>query len=260
MRGADQGGAHGGTGSGEESAGGLYGSDVGGHLGRAGVGELIGTWILVYVGTAVAAAAALKKPVAGLPYDSLAVALAFGIALLIVVAALAHVSGAHVNPAVTLALAATGKAPLSTVPVFIAAQLVGAVLGSLSTWVTLGGSAREAPVNLAATLLPSSVGFLQGTVVEALVTFILVFVIISVATDPRVDGAVPPVAVGFALAAGVFVAGPVTGGSLNPARTLGPAIVSGQFDGLLVYLIGPIVGGVAAAFAYDRFVGRAEAP
>lgn len=239
---------------------GLYGGDVSGHLLRAGVGEFIGTWILVYVGTAVACAAALKKPIAGMPYDSLAVALAFGIALVVVVASLAHVCGAHVNPAVTIALAATGKAPVSTVPVYIVAQLAGAVAGALSTWATLGDAARAAPVSLGATLLPGAVGFVQGVTVEALVTFILVFVIISVATDPRVDGAVPPLAIGFAVAAGIFVAGPVTGGSLNPARTLGPDIVIGRFDGLLVYLIGPIVGALAAAFVYDRFVGQAEAP
>ncbi len=239
---------------------GLYGEDVGAHLARAGVGEFIGTWLLVYVGTAVACAAALKKPVAGVPYDSLAVVLAFGMALVVIVAALAHTTGAHVNPAVTIALAATGKAPLKTVPVYIGAQIAGAVAGSLSTWATLGSVARDAPVSLGATLLPSSVGFLQGVTVEALVTFILVFVIISVATDPRVDGGVPPLAIGFALAVGIFAAGPVTGGSLNPARTLGPGIVTGQFGGLPVYLIGPVVGGVIAAFVYDRFVGRAEAP
>jgi MIP family channel proteins len=187
------------------------------------------------------------------------VALAFGIALLIVVASLAHVSGAHVNPAVTIALAATGKASASTLLPYIGAQLAGAIAGSLSTWLTLGGAARE-KFFLAATAPGAGVGFLQGATVEALVTFILVFVIISVATDPRVDGAVPPLAIGFALAAGVFVAGPVTGGSLNPVRTLGPAIVSGQFDGLLIYLVGPPLGAIIAAFVYDRFVGKADAP
>ncbi len=187
-------------------------------------------------------------------------ALAFGLALLVTVAALAHVSGVHVNPAVTIALAATGKAPPSTIPAYIGAQLAGAVAGALSTWMTFGDAARRAPVYLASTVPAEGVSVLQGIGVEALVTFILVFVIISVATDPRVDGAVPPIAIGFAVTAGIFVAGPVTGGSLNPARTLGPAIVAGRFDGLVVYLVGPILGALAAAFLYDRFVGKAEAP
>jgi glycerol uptake facilitator-like aquaporin len=103
------------------------------------------------------------------------------------------------------------------------------------------------------------VGDIQALVVEILVTFILVFVVISVATDERAPAGMAPLAVGFALACGVLIAGPVTGGSLNPARTLGPAIVAGQFDAVWVYLVGPIVGGVLAALAYDRFASRANA-
>ena len=95
--------------------------------------------------------------------------------------------------------------------------------------------------------------------VEVLVTFILVFVVISVATDDRAPTGVTPSAVGFALACGVFIAGPVTGGSLNPARTLGPMIVAGQFTAVWVYIVGPIIGSVLAAVAYDRFVSRADA-
>ena len=95
--------------------------------------------------------------------------------------------------------------------------------------------------------------------VEVLVTFILVFVVISVATDDRAPASVAPLAVGFALACGVFIAGPVTGGSLNPARTLGPMIVARQFTAAWVYIVGPIIGSVLAAVAYDHFVSKADA-
>jgi glycerol uptake facilitator-like aquaporin len=95
--------------------------------------------------------------------------------------------------------------------------------------------------------------------VEILVTFIFVFVVISVATDDRAPAGVAPLAVGFALACGVLIAGPVTGGSLNPARTLGPAIVAGQFDAVWVYIVGPILGAVLAALAYDHFASQADA-
>ena len=95
--------------------------------------------------------------------------------------------------------------------------------------------------------------------VEIVVTFILVFVVISVATDDRAPAGVAPLAVGFALACGVFIAGPVTGGSLNPARTLGPMIVAGQFTAVCVYIVGPIIGSVLASVAYDRLVSRADA-
>ena len=244
---------------GEQSSG-LYGSqiDSSNRLGAA-VAELIGTFILIYTGCAVAAAAILQRPTAGPGiYDSLAVALAFGLALVVIVAAIGHVSGAHVNPAITLALAVTKKFSWQYVPIYLVAQLVGAVLGAIAVWITYGGAAREA-ASLAATFPTDGVGDLQALVVEILVTFILVFVVISVATDERAPAGVAPLAVGFALACGVLIAGPVTGGSLNPARTLGPMIMAGQFTALWVYIVGPVIGGVLAALAYDRFASQSDA-
>jgi glycerol uptake facilitator-like aquaporin len=85
-------------------------------------------------------------------------------------------------------------------------------------------------------------------------------VVISVATDDRVADAVAPIAVGAALAVGVFVAGPVTGGAVNPVRALGPMLVAGQFPSWWLYIVGPVLGGVLAAVVYDRFVKRADAP
>lgn len=241
------------------SSGGLYGSDVGGNVVRAAVAELVGTFILVFTGTAVATAALLGLATAGGAYGSLAVALAFGVALAVIVAAIGHVSGAHVNPAVTLGLAATGKFPWASVPVYVGAQLVGAVLGAAGTWIAFGGPGRT-EASLAATFPAQGVGDLQALMVEILITFILVFVIVSVATDERVPAAVPPFAVGFALAAGVFIAGPVTGGAVNPVRALGPMILAGEFTAAWVYILGPILGGVLAAVLYDRFISDAEPP
>ncbi|WP_119070568.1 MIP/aquaporin family protein [Rubrobacter indicoceani] len=238
---------------------GLYGSDAGSNRVRTAAAEFVGTFILIFGGTAVATGAILEQGTAGPAYDSLAVALAFGITLLAIVASIGHISGAHVNPAVTISLAATGKLPWNYVPLYIAAQLGGAIFGSLATWITFGSGARS-EANLAATFPTQGVGDFQALLVEILVTFILVFVVISVATDDRVAPAVAPVAVGAALAVGVFIAGPITGGSLNPARTLGPMIVSGQFSSVWVYILGPIIGGVAAAFLYDRFIAKADAP
>ena len=107
---------------------GLYGSNIGRNTAAAAVAETLGTFILIYGGTAVAVAAALARPVAGPAYDSLATPLAFGFALLIVAAALGHVSGAHVNPAVTIGLAVAGVFPWRYVPSYVIAQSVGAVL------------------------------------------------------------------------------------------------------------------------------------
>lgn len=238
---------------------GLYGSEIGADALSSAIAELVGTFILVFTGTAVATAAVLQRSTAGPGiYDSLAVALAFGLALTAVVAAIGHVSGAHVNPAVTLALAVTNKFPWQYVPIYIGAQLVGAILGAIGTWIAYGSAAREIVI-LAATIPAQDVGDLKALVVEILVTFILVFVVVSVATDERAPAGVAPLAVGFALACGVFIAGPVTGGSLNPARTLGPMIMAGQFTAVWVYIVGSIVGAVLAALLYDRFVSKADA-
>ena len=230
---------------------GLYGSSSDAPILGSALAELVGTFILVFGGTAVATAAILSLPTAGQPYNSLAVALAFGLALAAVAAAIGHVSGGHVNPAVTLGLASTGKFPWKSVPYYLGAQLLGAILGALGTWLAFGGPGRI-EAKLAATYPAQGVGDLQAFLLEILITFILVFVVISVATDDRAPAPIAPIAVGFALAVGVFIAGPVTGGAVNPVRALGPMIVAGDLTSAWLYILGPIIGGVLAAFLYDR--------
>jgi MIP family channel proteins len=245
----------------ESGGGGLYGSQIDtSHILGAAIAELVGTFVLVYGGTAVAVGAILARPTAGPPYDSLAVALAFGLALAAVVAAVGHISGAHVNPAVTLGMAATKKFPWQFVPHYVGAQLVGAVLAALATWVTFGGAGARSEAKLAATYPAQGVGDLQALVVEIFITFILVFVVMAVATDDRAPAAIAPIAVGFALAVGVFIAGPVTGGSVNPARSLGPMVVAGDLSSVWLYILGPIIGGVLAALLYDRTMAQTEGP
>ena len=246
----------------EESSGGggLYGSQIdASHIVGAAIAEVVGTFILVFGGTAVAVAAILSRPTAGAAYDSLAIALAFGLALAAVVAAKGHVSGAHVKTAVTLGMAAAGKFPWNYTPIYIAAQLVGAVLAALATWLAYGGLARS-EASLAATYPAQGVGDLQAFIVEILITFVLVFVVMAVATDERAPAAIAPIAVGFALAVGVFIAGPVTGGAVNPVRALGPMLVAGDLTSAWLYILGPIIGGVAAALLYNRFLAQTEAP
>jgi MIP family channel proteins len=245
----------------ESGGGGLYGSQIdASHIVGAAIAELVGTFILVFGGTAVAVGAILVRPTAGAAYDSLAIALAFGLALAIVVAAIGHVSGAHVNPAVTLGMAAAKRFPWNYTPIYIVAQLVGAVLAAFATWLTFGGAGARSEASLAATYPARGVGDLQAFLVEILITFILVFVVISVATDQRAPAAIAPIAVGFALAVGVFIAGPVTGGAVNPARALGPMLVAGDFTSVWLYILGPIIGGVLGALLYDRFMAQTEGP
>jgi aquaporin Z/aquaporin NIP len=234
---------------------GLYGSSTSDPILPAALAELVGTFILVFGGTAVAVGAILSRPTAGAAYDSLAIALAFGLALAAVVAAIGHVSGAHVNPAVTLGMASTGQFPWKSVPAYLGAQLVGAVLGAIGTWIAFGGPGRS-EANLAATYPAQGIGDLQAFVLEILITFILVFVVVSVATDSRAPAAIAPIAVGFALAVGVFIAGPVTGGAVNPVRALGPMLVAGDLTSVWLYILGPIIGGVLAALLYGRTMAQ----
>jgi MIP family channel proteins len=234
---------------------GAYGSSTSDPILPAALAELVGTFILVFGGTAVAVGAILSRPTAGQAYDSLAIALAFGLTLVAVVAAIGHVSGAHVNPAVTLGLASTGQFPWKSVPAYVGAQLVGGVFGAVGTWIAFGGPGRN-EAKLAATYPAQGIGDLQAFVVEILITFILVFVVVSVATDSRAPAAIAPIAVGFALAVGVFIGGPVTGGAVNPVRALGPMLVAGDLTSVWLYILGPIIGGVLAALLYGRTMAQ----
>ncbi len=168
----------------------------------------------------------------------MAIALAFGLVLTALVGALGQVSGAHLNGAVTLGLAVTGKFPWSYVPAYLGFQLLGALAGAGATWVSFGNTARNA-AHLGATTPSKGVGDARVFIVEALITFLLVFVIIAVA---------------------VLIGGGVTGGAVNPDRALGPAIMSGTFTSLWVYVLATIVGGVAAALLHKYVVASAIAP
>jgi MIP family channel proteins len=239
---------------------GLFDTEVGKNMVRAAVAETVGAFLLVFGGTAVATAGTLGRSIAGAPADSLSVGLAFGLVLTALVAALGHVSGAHLNPAVTLGLATTGKFPWKYVPAYVGAQLAGACLASAAVWLVFGDAARDV-ANLAATIPAAGVNAGQVFAAEAFITFLLVFVVVSVATDKRVNAAVAAPAIGFALTVGVLIGGPISGGAVNPARAFGPMLVAGRFPSMWwIYAVAPILGGIAAALLYDRFIRDADAP
>ncbi|MGI4746608.1 MAG: MIP/aquaporin family protein [Janthinobacterium lividum] len=228
------------------------------NLVLACVAEFIGTFLLVLVGTAVATAAVLGKGTAGPAYNSLAVALSFGLILIPIVGSIGQISGAHVNPAVTLGLATAGKFPWRYVVPYWVFQLMGAIVAALMVWAAYGHGAYV-DAHLGAPSPTNGSNALQVLLVEALIAFILVFTVISTATDPRVPAGTASVAIGFALAAGVLLGGPVSGGAGNPARALGPMIVSGTYPVWLLYTVGPMIGAVIAAGAF-RLVGLANTP
>lgn len=226
---------------------------------RAVVAELVGTFVLVFAGTAVATSAALGRSIAGLPSNSLAVGLAFALSLTALVAALGHVSGAHFNPAVTLGLASISKFPWRFTAQYIVAQFVGAILAGLAVWATFGGAARTV-AKLGATYPAATASTGQALLMEFLITFILVLTIVAVATDKRVPAPVAAPAIGFALGVAVLIGGPVSGGAVNPARALGPMIVAGDLTGFWIYLLAPTIGGILAAVLYDRYLALTSAP
>ena len=222
------------------------------------VAEVIGTFLLVLVGTAVATAAVQGKGTAGPAYNSLAVGLSFGLILTPIVGSIGQVSGAHVNPAVTLGLAVAGKFPWRYVAPYWVAQLVGAIIAAIMVWAAYGHGAYV-DAHLGAPSPANGANALQVLLVEALIAFILVFTVISTATDPRVPAGTAAVAIGFSLAAGVLLGGPISGGAGNPARALGPMIVAGTFPVWFFYTVGPLLSAVVAAGAF-RLVGMANTP
>ena len=214
----------------------------------------MGTALLVFVGTSAAVAAGT-----GDDYDSLGVVLAFGVTLVALAAAFGHVSGCHLNPAVTLGLAVSGRFPWPAAGAYVGAQLVGGLLGAAATWACYGNLGRT-DGNLGATLPADGVPIGRAFLVELLVTFLLVLVVIAVATDDRAESGIAPIAVGLALAAAIFAAGPLTGGAVNPARAFGPNLLAGEFAPLWLYLVAPTIGGVLAALLYVQVFARTEPP
>jgi MIP family channel proteins len=222
------------------------------------VAEFLGTLALVFFITAAVslfvAPATPRNPAPFIDFGVLALVHFF--VLFILVQTLAVVSGAHFNPAVTLAMAALRQIKPSDAVIFIVAQLAGAVAGALLTKLLLTEFSNAAAVNFGATTVSDRLGgkIGLGMLGEFIGTFVLVFTIVGVALDPRVDRALAPLAIGAALGLGVMIMGSLTGAGFNPARSFGPALVSGEFDGagkfLLVYVVAPVVGGVVAATTY----------
>jgi MIP family channel proteins len=223
---------------------GLHGHRIGVALERSAVAEAAGTFILVLAIITTAISAALATPIAGPAFDSTTVPLAGAAALVIGIAALGPVSGAHFNPA----LAVSGRFPWRHVPLYVVAQLVGAVLAALVAWGVDGSRARSV-AGLGATAPATGVSGLRVLLVEALVTFILVLVVMTVGSDAGVSRAGAAVAIGVALAVAILISGPVTGAGVNPARALGPMLVAGRLTDWWAYVIGPVLGGVVAGLA-----------
>lgn len=215
-------------------------------LHRAGA-ELIGTYALVTAGCG----AIMVNAQTGEPGHA-GVALTFGLITLAMIAATGHISGAHFNPAVTLAFALTRHLCWRDVIFYIGAQLAGAILAAITLRLLIGDVE-----GLGATLPATSAW--QAFGLEVLLTAVLMFVIISVATDARAMGTPAALAIGFTVTLDALWGGPISGASMNPARSFGPAFVAGIWADQWVYWIAPVIGASVGAGLY-QFLRGANMP
>ncbi len=212
-------------------------------LGPAGgryAAEFVGTFALIFAGPGAAVVNAYTHG----GVTPLGVGLAFGLVVGVMIYSIGHISGAHINPAVTLAFTVSRHFPIRDVPGYVAAQLGGAAAASLLTKALYGDTAH-----LGATLPGYGVG--QALVLEIALTFFLMFVIMAVATAVRAVGEAAALAIGGYVGLAATFAGPIAGASMNPARSFGPALVSNDWTAWWVYWLGPIVGALLGAAVYQ---------
>ncbi|KAL6659309.1 hypothetical protein ACP70R_003349 [Stipagrostis hirtigluma subsp. patula] len=203
--------------------------------------EFLGTFLLVFA----VLSALVTNATRGGALGVLGVAAAAGLALAVLVASLAHVSGAHFNPAVSVAMAVFGHLPRAHLVPYVAAQLLGS-MGS-----AFAAKVLHDPVNFGATVATvPTVGTVQALVVEFVATFIFLFVVTALATDPNAVKELVAVGVGATVMMNALIFGELTGASMNPARTLGAAIAVGTYTKIWVYMIAPPLGAIAGAGAY----------
>jgi len=208
--------------------------------------EAIGAFALIFMG-----AGAILQQQATQTVGTTGIAVAHGLAILIGVYALGHISGGHFNPAVTFGMLVTKRIGFGGAIVYWIAQLFGA---SLAAWVLCyayqGG---PVDVHLGTPTIDPTIGAKTGLAIEAIMTFFLVLVVFGTAVDPRAPKGFAGLAIGLTITADILVGGALTGGAMNPARAFGPAFISHYWQDQWVYWVGPLLGGGVAAILYDRF-------
>jgi aquaporin NIP len=217
-------------------------------LPRRAAAEGLAAFALVFAGCGAIVANTHYRGVLG----AVGISLVFGLVIMVMVYATGHLSGAHINPSVTIAFTLTRHFPAREAMAYIAAQFAGATAAALVLW----GVWTDRPAHLGATVPAVSAG--SAFLYEAVLTAILMFVIMAVATDTRAVGAGAAIAIGGAVGLDALFGGPVTGASMNPARSFGPALVSGEWHDFWVYVLGPLAGAALGALAYQVVRGHPQ--
>ncbi len=216
-------------------------------LWRACIAEAVGTFALIFIG----AGSVIADQMTGGKVGIVGIAFAHGLAIATMVAATGHLSGGHLNPAVTGGFIVTGRLPVGHGIAYILSQLAGAAIGGFFLTAAFPERARLA-VHLGTPALGAGVTLGMGIVVEAILTFLLVFVIFGAAVDARGPRSIAPLAIGLVITMDIIAGGALTGGAMNPARAFGPALFSGEWANHLVYWMGPGLGGLIAAWIYHE--------
>ena len=201
--------------------------------------ELFGTYILVFVGTG----AIMINEITGGEVSHLGVGLSFGLVVMAMIYAIGDISGAHINPAVTLAFSVAKRFPKNQILPYISFQLVGAILASASLYFMF----PEA--NTMGETLPLKGNWLQSFMLELVLTFILMFVVLNVSTGAKEKGVTAALAIGGVVAFEATFAGPISGASMNPARSIAPALLSGDLTHLWLYVVATTLGAVLAVYS-----------
>ncbi len=216
---------------------------------RRVLAEGLAAFALVFAGCG----AIVSDEVYGGALGAVGVALVFGLIIMVMVYATGHLSGAHINPAVTIAFTLTRHFPGREAAAYVAAQLAGALLAALA----LLAMWSDKPASLGATV--PTIGLGSAFIYEAILTAFLMFVIMAVATDTRAVGAAAAIAIGGTVGLDALFGGAVTGASMNPARSFGPALASGVWTDFWIYLVAPVTGAALGAFAYQLVRGPTRA-
>jgi len=208
---------------------------------RRALAEGLAAFALVFAGCGAVVADSVRDGALGLT----GIAAVFGLIVMVMVYATGHLSGAHINPAVTIAFTLTRHFPRRDAVAYVVAQVVGATAGAL----LLLAAWSDKPAALGATVPSVATG--TALLYEVVLTALLMFVIVAVATDTRAVGAAAAIAIGGTVALDVLVGGPISGASLNPARSFGPALAAGEWSDFWIYVIGPLAGAALGAGAYE---------
>ncbi|XP_020089053.1 probable aquaporin NIP-type [Ananas comosus] len=203
------------------------------------IAEAVGTFFIMFIGCGSIVGNMMHSTVT-FP----GICTAWGLVVTAMVYAVAHISGAHFNPAVTITFTALGKFPLKEAPLYIVSQLVGAIFGSGVLYLLL----NPKPEQFYGTIPVGSV--IQSFVLEIIISFLLMFVISGAFADTRAIGELGGIAIGATILLSCLTAGPISGASMNPARSIGPAIIMHNYKALWAYIFGPVIGMLAGGFTY----------